>query len=107
MLRPYPPPHAPSPPPRTPTPPPVPPAAPPPPRAHGASAVDNDPPTVRCGALGPLQLLVRHPNGVALVGLVAAEITRMLNAEEIGQGEPGVPGPLADPAVGNAVVSGL
>src|SRR6266498_2670744 len=81
----------------------------PPPSRRGAcrraSGDDNDRPARRCGSRDPLRLLDRRPHRVAPLGPRAVVIAHVLEAEQIGQREPGVRGALADPAVGNDVVS--
>src|SRR5262249_1466448 len=50
------------------------------------------------------RLLDRHAHGIAPLGPAAVVVADALVAEQIGEHEPGVAAPLADPAVGDDVV---
>src|SRR5207245_3047246 len=64
----------------------------------------NDRPARRCGSRDPLRLLDRRLHRVAPLRPRAVVVAHVLEAEEIGQREPGVRRPLADPAVGDHVI---
>src|SRR5215210_8855282 len=48
-------------------------------------------------------LLYRQPHGIPPLGPGAVVIAHFVEAEQVGEGEPGVGGPLADPAIGDCL----